>query len=159
MLDLRFSGPPANVTVTSVQFDEARVSAVADPALDVFDTDHDGLINTLETAVYHSNPNLADTDGDGRNDGDEVIAGTSPSDATSLFAVKSVEDLAGDGVKLSWSSVPGRIYRVEVSETMAANQWVVTGPAITAVADLTSTTAAKPPSSHRAFYRVTVSTP
>jgi len=159
MLELCFSGPPANVTVTSVQFDEARVSAVADPALDVFDQDHDGLINTLETEVYHTNPAVADSDGDGQNDGQEVIAGNSPSDATSVFAVKSVEDLAGDGVKLSWSSVPGKTYRVEVSETMAASQWVVTGPAITAVADLTSTTVAKSPSSTRAFYRIAVSTP
>jgi hypothetical protein len=159
MLELRFSAPPANLTMTSVQFDETRVAAVADPTLEVFDPDHDGLISTLETAVYHSNPAVADSDGDGRNDGQEVIAGTSPIDATSVFAVKSVEDQAGDGVKLSWSSVPGRIYRVEVSETMANSQWVVTGPAITAVAELTSTTVAKPPSSQRAFYRVTVSTP
>jgi hypothetical protein len=159
MLELRFSGPPASLTMTSVQFDEARVSAVADPALDVFDTDHDGLINTLETDIYHTNPAVADSDGDGRSDGEEVIAGTSPADAASVFTLKTVENLPDDAVKLTWSSVPGRTYQVEVSETMANSQWVVTGPAITAVADLTSTTVAKPPSSQRAFYRVTVSTP
>ncbi len=159
MLELRFSGPPANVTVTSVQFDEARVAAVADPSLDVFDQDHDGLINTLETDVYHTNPAMADTDGDGQNDGQEVIAGTTPSDAGSVFALKKIENLPDGFVKLQWSSVAGRTYVVEVSQNLADGPWTEACPVITAVTDLTSTTIAKPPSASRAFYRIAVMTP
>ena len=159
MLELHFSGPPGNVAVTSVQFDEAQVSAVADPTLDVFDTDHDGLTNIMETEVYHTNPTVADSDGDGQNDGQEVIAGTSPTDAASVFALKTVENLPGDTVKLTWSSVQGRTYRVEVSETLAAGQWLEACPAITATASLTTTTVPKAPAHSRGFYRIAVAAP
>lgn len=46
------------------------------------DPDSDGCDNTCEFG-HNSDPNKADTDGDGYSDGDEVDAGYSPSDATS----------------------------------------------------------------------------
>ncbi len=159
ILELHFSGPPGNVAVTSLQFDEAQVSAVADPSLDVFDTDHDGLTNIMETDVYHTNPVVADSDGDGQNDGQEVIAGTSPADRSSVFALKTVENLPGDTVRLTWSSVPGRTYRVEVSETLAAGQWLEAFPAFTATAGTTTITIAKTPAHNRGFYRVAAAAP
>lgn len=48
------------------------------------DPDHDGLDNILET-FYGTNPNKADTDGDGVNDGEEVRRGTNPRGKGSLF--------------------------------------------------------------------------
>jgi hypothetical protein len=42
------------------------------------DTDKDGLFNDDETNVYGTNPNKADTDGDGRDDGQEVFDKTDP---------------------------------------------------------------------------------
>ncbi len=42
------------------------------------DTDHDGLTDEQETTLYHTNPALTDTDGDGFADGDEVRHGYSP---------------------------------------------------------------------------------
>lgn len=42
------------------------------------DSDKDGLTYEQETTVYHSDPNKADTDGDGYNDGIEVRNGYSP---------------------------------------------------------------------------------
>ena len=42
------------------------------------DMDGDGLEDSVETQVYGTNPYVADTDGDGRNDGDEVLVGTDP---------------------------------------------------------------------------------
>jgi hypothetical protein len=42
------------------------------------DNDQDGLFNDDETNVYGTNPKVADTDGDGRDDGQEVFENTDP---------------------------------------------------------------------------------
>lgn len=44
------------------------------------DRDSDGLFNDDETTVYFTNPDAADTDGDGVDDGQEVFDGTDPLD-------------------------------------------------------------------------------
>lgn len=48
------------------------------------DPDQDGLTNVLE-AFYRTNPRVADTDGDGVSDGDEVLAGQNPRGTGTLF--------------------------------------------------------------------------
>jgi formylglycine-generating enzyme len=45
---------------------------------DVRDPDGDGLTNYQEIIVYDTHPELADTDGDGVNDGQEITDGTNP---------------------------------------------------------------------------------
>jgi hypothetical protein len=53
--------------------------AVAGPAYaDRPDRDNDGLYDDDEVEVYSTNPNIADTDGDGSDDGQEVYDGTDP---------------------------------------------------------------------------------
>ncbi|MCZ7557835.1 MAG: hypothetical protein M5R41_15660 [Bacteroidia bacterium] len=42
------------------------------------DRDYDGLLDRDEIHVYRTNPDNSDTDGDGLNDGEEVVLGTSP---------------------------------------------------------------------------------
>jgi hypothetical protein len=44
------------------------------------DRDSDGLYDSDETDVYVTNPDVADTDGDGPDDGQEVYDGTNPLD-------------------------------------------------------------------------------
>jgi hypothetical protein len=44
------------------------------------DSDNDGLFDDDETNVYGTNPDVADTDGDGPDDGQEVFDGTDPND-------------------------------------------------------------------------------
>lgn len=43
-----------------------------------FDTDSDGLVDRVEVKIYKTNPLQKDTDGDGFNDGQEVISGFDP---------------------------------------------------------------------------------
>lgn len=45
---------------------------------DFIDTDNDGLLDIEEYYLYHTDPKQADTDGDGYNDGREVVAGYNP---------------------------------------------------------------------------------
>jgi hypothetical protein len=47
------------------------------------DRDSDGLLDDDETNVYSTNPDVADTDGDGPDDGQEVYDGTDPLDPNS----------------------------------------------------------------------------
>lgn len=53
------------------------------------DSDHDGLIDYYEVNISKTNPLLADTDGDGINDGDEISLGLDPLN----------DDSKGDGIK------------------------------------------------------------
>jgi hypothetical protein len=59
------------------------------------DSDGDGLYNDDETSVYHTNPNVADTDGDGTGDGEEVYLGTDP---LAPGAPAAGSDRDGDGL-------------------------------------------------------------
>lgn len=47
-------------------------------AVFAIDTDHDGLTDEQELHIYYTDPDNADSDGDGYLDGDEVLAGYSP---------------------------------------------------------------------------------
>ncbi|MFZ1626730.1 MAG: ferric reductase-like transmembrane domain-containing protein [Candidatus Moraniibacteriota bacterium] len=59
-------------------------SIAAAPAhASIQDSDADGLTDTAEVNGYGTNPSMADTDGDGTDDGKEVLAGTNPLDAIS----------------------------------------------------------------------------
>jgi Bacterial TSP3 repeat len=60
------------------------------------DSDGDGLYNDDETSIYHTNPNVADTDGDGSSDGEEVYLGTNPLAANAPAAAGADRD--GDGL-------------------------------------------------------------
>lgn len=61
-------GALADPDVTSGQIGEIETSK---------DTDKDGLLD-WEEALWRTNPEFADTDGDGTNDGDEIKAGRDP---------------------------------------------------------------------------------
>ena len=67
----------------------------------VGDTDGDGLSDGEEVNVYHTNPLVSDTDGDGLTDGDEVhLYGTNPTDAD------TDDDLLSDGFEVTYGTNP-----------------------------------------------------
>ncbi|MGB0272053.1 MAG: Ig-like domain-containing protein [Opitutales bacterium] len=82
---------------------------------------------------YPSTPELAplleqDSDGDGRTGQQELNAGTSPTDASSVFkALPPSSD--GSSRTLSWSSAPGQHYTVYRTTDLSANNWQVLQPA------------------------------
>ena len=56
----------------------ARAQTAGSTIVEATDSDHDGLSDNDEINIYHTDPNLWDTDGDGYGDGDEVWNGYSP---------------------------------------------------------------------------------
>ena len=59
---------------------------------EVLDSDNDGLDDAAEVNIYHTDPQLADTDGDGYLDGAEIAQGFSP-----LQANKKLKEVDTDG--------------------------------------------------------------
>jgi lipoprotein-anchoring transpeptidase ErfK/SrfK len=76
--------------------------AAAEPSTD---TDGDGLSDTAELTVYHTNPNLADADGDGYADGLEIQNGYSPRHGGGKKLLEVDSD--SDGVNDSWEITLG----------------------------------------------------
>jgi hypothetical protein len=122
------------------------------------DSDGDGLTDLAEVDVFETDPLDADSDGDGMDDGCEWIAGTDPLNAKSVVRVTAVGvDEAFGEVSVTFSSVPGRSYRVERSPVLVGAPWldlsggtpIFAGGGVTTVIDRTAPVGAK-----RLFYRV-----
>lgn len=103
------------------------------------DADGDGLPRRAESG-YGTNPGLADTDGDGYLDGDEIALGTDPTDTLSRLEIQSVDmNPGGDAVEIRFNSRIGLSYIVEVAGSPFGNGWralleVVADSGVTAVA-------------------------
>jgi len=103
---------------------------------DGLDTDNDGVTDVFEQIHYgHVTSNTdgtGDLDGDGSTDLAETIAGTDPTDSSSVFRILSSSSSLLDveqnvEVTLTWSSVPGREYTVLRNTTIDAidsGSWV-----------------------------------
>jgi hypothetical protein len=73
----------------------------------IVEADPSGTITALED-VWPAD----DFDGDGLSNYEEYVAGTSPIDANSVFAV-AIQAVAGESVaSLQWHSRPGRVYTI-----------------------------------------------
>lgn len=86
------------------------------------DSDGDGLNDLDEVKFYGTNPLRVDSDGDGVSDGAEVLAGTSPTDPKSLFALKIDLDPQGH----HWLRLPiisGRQYTLQRRRPIAIGVW------------------------------------
>lgn len=130
------------------------------------DTDHDGMPDAWEEAnnLDPDNPNdaTADHDGDGQRNLHEYLAGTNPRDASSRLAITSLVREAGGGVTLTWSSVPGKFYRIQAGDDLDAWETVESAPGVPLVVEAdgaqTSVLVPVPPpaTDPRRFFRVAV---
>jgi hypothetical protein len=83
------------------------------------DTDGDGIADGYEVNTLRTNPLLRDSDNDGFPDRSELLAGTSPTNPDSLFAVTQLRLLPA-GVELTWASCAGRNYSVRWKKTLSS---------------------------------------
>ncbi len=125
------------------------------------DSDGDGMRDAWELA-HGLDPNdpddaALDLDGDGQSNAAEWLAGTSPSDQSSVFR-SSVAGMSAGNITISWSSVPGKRYRIATSPDLTAWSPVMSGgQALEIPASAGSSTShSLPTSSERGFFRVEV---
>ena len=79
------------------------------------DANGNGLPDAWEAKYNVTDPN-ADDDGDGQSNYAEYIAGTNPRDAGSVLRIVSTACNAKGQVTLTWSSVGGTRYRIQVAD-------------------------------------------
>jgi hypothetical protein len=93
-------------------------------AIEDGDDDGDGLANMMELYFLNADPANNDSDGDGMRDGDEDIAGTIMTDASSVFDVW-IAQTNRSAFAVEWLSVTGRTYDVLSSAlTNSSFTWV-----------------------------------
>jgi hypothetical protein len=78
-------------------------------------TTHSGIPGDWMTRYFGGNwpAAAADSDGDGASNRDEFLAGTNPTNASSVLRVNL--DYTAQGVFLNWNTEPGLIYQVQTS--------------------------------------------
>jgi hypothetical protein len=85
--------------------------------LSAADSDGDGLIDRLEH-YFGANMYDADSDDDGTTDGAEYRARTSPTSADSVLVLSSTVMSNGRDVTLTWPSVEGVRYEIDVTDDL-----------------------------------------
>jgi hypothetical protein len=102
------------------------------------DTDADGLPDPWETANFGnlSRDGTGDFDSDGATDLAEYLAGTGPTNPNSILAITGLHAQAGGQYQVTWDSVPGRAYQIEVSPDLQS--WVDLGSKVVADSSVTS---------------------
>ena len=71
-------------------------------------------------SVTTNRTQFTDSDGDGMSDYAEFMAGTSPTNAASKLIFLGVEAADNQLVHLDWAAIPGRLYQVQTSSSLAS---------------------------------------
>jgi hypothetical protein len=96
----------------------------------------------------------ADPDGDGMSNLKEYLAGTDPTDPSSVLRIDSITK-AANGTTVAWRSVPGRRYQVMSRDDLGGTSWQDVGGVLTASTTTSQVLDGTPPTGVR-FYRVLV---
>ena len=137
---LTLNGQPGQTAFITIQSVNPNDNSVTGPA-------------TQETTVKFLS-GAADEDGDGMNNTAEDVAGTNPFDVLSRFTVVSTTR-SGNSVTISWSSVAGRAYQVDVSPDLTGGFSQLSGTLAASSSGTTSYTDTTA-SGEKRFYRVRV---
>jgi hypothetical protein len=85
------------------------------------------LVRAFESEVAgqtESDPVVLDSDGDGKSDASELLAGTDRFDSSDYFRLTAIE-VKGGSVLLGLPTVEGRIYEIEFSQSLETGSWEV----------------------------------
>ncbi len=85
-----------------------------------------GSLMRTRQGIYGTNPNDPDSDGDGMNDGAEIVAGTSPLSDTSYLFI-GISGMVSNTVSLYWPSVAGCTYYLEGTTNLSSGTWETSG--------------------------------
>jgi hypothetical protein len=117
------------------------------------DSDNDGMPDAWEI-LHGLNPAFADasidSDGDGIPNGSEYAAGTDPLDPASRFHVSS--QTLESGIRLDWSSVPGRSYIIGESTDLL--DWQAAPVPVISAAGVSASATIPHDDSVRRFFRI-----
>jgi len=94
----------------------------------VGDSDGDGLPDVFERDFYGNRTSALpkeDDDADKMTNEEEYIAGTNPRDPESVFEVTAIEVTGGAKPEVKWSSVAGRLYKLERAPVLAPAMYSV----------------------------------
>lgn len=90
------------------------------------DNDNDGLRDEDEITgnafggLATSDPNRADSDGDGASDGHEATSGSDPGDATMFLHITDIVRAGADDIVVTWQARGGKSYAVYATDTADA---------------------------------------
>jgi hypothetical protein len=137
------------------------VTVAIDPARR--DTDADGLPDVWEAAYFGSPTGAvaaADSDGDTHSNWQEFLAGTLPSERTSVLAFCECLPLPGSaGVAVRWRSAEGRAYRLRRGGSLLAGTFSLLATNIAATPPENAYTDTNAAGSGPYYYHVAVETP
>ena len=112
--------------------------------------------NNVFSATQTVSATPPDNDGDGLDDASEALAGTDATDGTSVLKILAAERPTDDRLALTWSSVPGKNYRIARKSNLDEVQWASSIDVIPATGAATSWTNSLPINGKPAFFRILV---
>ena len=92
---------------------------------------------------------------DGNTNAYYFMTNWTPRAANTLAAPLRLKEISFNAgvVTLTWSTIPGRAYRVQFKDNLNSPAWLALGSDVPAAAESASATDSPPPNTHR-FYRV-----
>ncbi|MEO7933317.1 MAG: LamG-like jellyroll fold domain-containing protein [Chthoniobacterales bacterium] len=111
------------------------------------------LTNFGTVANVDAAADTADPDGDGWTNAEEFIAGTDPTNAASTLKISQLQ-MSGSNITVSFSTVSGKTYRVERSDTLENGSWTIVQGNIAGTGGTVQATDVDAAGQAKRFYRI-----